>query len=129
VAVRSGAEANAALIRAFVGDWERRDTDAILAYFTEDAVYHCMPLPPVVGKPALAVWVRGFEGTPPARLEINHQVASAEVVMNERTDHITLNGRAVVLPICAVFELENGRIKAWREYLDLVPARAAFENT
>jgi limonene-1,2-epoxide hydrolase len=129
VAVRSGAEANDELIRAFVVDWERRDTDAILAYFTEDAVYHCLPLTPIVGKPALAVWVRGFERTPLARLYVHHQVASGEVVMNERTDHITLNARTVVLPICAVFELEGERIRAWREYLDLTPARAAFENT
>ena len=129
MAVRSGAEANDALIRAFVGDWERRDTDAVLTYFTEGAVYHCPPLTPIVGKPALAVWVRGFESTPPARLDIHHQIASLEVVMNERTDHITLNGRAVVLPICAVFELEGERIKAWREYLDLTLARAAFENS
>ena len=46
--------------------------------------------------------------------------------MNERTDYITINGVPVTLPICGVFEIENGRIKAWREYFDLGPARAAF---
>jgi limonene-1,2-epoxide hydrolase len=128
VAVRSGAEANDALIRAFVADWQRRDTDAILDYFTDDAVYHCMPLAPIVGKPALAEWVRGFESTPAARLDVHHQVASDAVVMNERTDHITLNGRPVVLPICAVFDVADGRIRAWREYLHLAPAAAAYEE-
>jgi hypothetical protein len=28
-------------------------------------------------------------------------------VMNERVDRITLNGRAVVLPICGVFEMRR----------------------
>jgi limonene-1,2-epoxide hydrolase len=35
----------------------------------------------------------------------------------------------VVLPICGVFEVEDGRIKAWREYFDLGPARAAYAAT
>ncbi len=126
VATRTLAESNDARIRAFIGAWGRRATDEILTYFTEEAVYHCTPLEPIVGKPALADWVRGFEGTPPARLDVHHQVASGEVVMNERTDHITLNGRPVTLAICAVFELGDGHIRAWREYLDLAPARAAF---
>jgi limonene-1,2-epoxide hydrolase len=39
-----------------------------------------------------------------------------------------MNGHPVVLPICGVFELEGGRIKAWREYFDLGPARAAYAN-
>lgn len=47
--------------------------------------------------------------------------------MNERTDYITLNRRPVTLPICGVFEIENGRIKAWREYFDLAPAKAAYD--
>jgi limonene-1,2-epoxide hydrolase len=70
--------------------------------------------------------VEGFAGVPPGRLVIHHQVATDDVVMNERTDHITLNGRPVVLPISGVFEIVDGRIKAWREYFDLGPARAAY---
>ena len=115
------------LVRDFIEAWEARDVEAILGYFADDAEYHCMPLTPVSGKPALAEWVRGFEGTPPARLRVHHQVAGDEVVMNERTDVVTLNGRSVTLPICAVFELSGGRIRAWREYLDLAPARVAYE--
>jgi limonene-1,2-epoxide hydrolase len=47
--------------------------------------------------------------------------------MNERVDDITLNGKPVTLPICAVFELRDGRIAAWREYFDLGPVRTAYE--
>ena len=122
-----GTEAsNDAMVRAFMAAWERRDTEHILDRFTDDAVYHSIPLTPIVGKPALRAWVAGFAGKPPGRLEIRHQVASGDVVMNERTDAITLNGKPVVLPICAVFEIEAGRIRAWREYFDMAPARAAY---
>jgi limonene-1,2-epoxide hydrolase len=120
---------NDAVVRAFMQAWERRDADFIIGCFTDDAVYHSMPLTPIVGKAAIAEWVRGFAGVPPGRLEIHHQVASADVVMNERTDRITLNGRPVTLPIAGVFEMRDGRIAAWREYFDLTPAKEAYASS
>jgi limonene-1,2-epoxide hydrolase len=126
MAARSDAAGNDALVRDFLAAWQRRDTEVIVGYFTDDAVYHCMPLTPITGKAALAEWVRGFDLKSPPRLDVHHQVASGDIVMNERTDYITLNGRPVTLPICAVFELDGGRIRAWREYLDLAPAKAAY---
>jgi limonene-1,2-epoxide hydrolase len=126
VAERTTEESNDRMIRDFLAGWERRDTRYIIDCFTDDAVYHSIPLTPIVGKQAIAEFVTGFADVAPGRLEIHHQVASGTVVMNERTDHITLNGNAVTLPICGVFELEDGRIKAWREYFDLGPAKAAY---
>jgi limonene-1,2-epoxide hydrolase len=70
--------------------------------------------------------VAAFETKPPGRLHIRHQVASGGVVINERIDDIVLNGTPVRLPISAVFEVEHGRIGAWREYFDSAPARAAY---
>jgi len=126
--VSDGSQAgNNSLIRELMRAWERRDADFIVDCFAEDAVYHSVPLSPIVGRAAIAEWVRGFAGVPAGRLEVHHQVASGGVVMNERTDSITLNGRPVVLPICGVFEMRDGRIRAWREYFDLAPARAAYE--
>lgn len=117
---------NDALITRFLGAWERRDTDAILECLADDAVYHAMPLPPIEGKPALTEWAAGFADKPPGRLVVHNQAAAGDVVINERTDYITLNGKPVTLPICAVFELRDGQIKAWREYFDLGPAREAY---
>jgi limonene-1,2-epoxide hydrolase len=124
----ASAEANDQVIRRFMNAWERRDSDFIIGCLAEDAVYHSMPLTPIVGKEAVAAWVGGFAGKPPGRLEVRHQVAASDVVMNERTDVIVLNGRTVTLPICAVFEMEDGKIRAWREYFDLAPAAAAYRE-
>ena len=44
---------NARLVRSFCDAFTRRDTDEILAYFTEDAVYHNIPMPAMTGKPAI----------------------------------------------------------------------------
>jgi limonene-1,2-epoxide hydrolase len=124
----SRAAANDALVRRFLAAWERRDTDLIMDTFADDGVYHSIPLEPIEGKAAVRAFVEAFADVPPGRLEIHHQVASERVVMNERTDSITLNGRPVVLPISGVFEIVDGHITAWREYFDLGPARAAFES-
>jgi len=119
---------NDAMVRDFLAAWERRDTEYIVDHFTDDGVYHSIPLTPIVGKAAIREFVAGFAGVPPGRLVIHHQVASGNVVMNERTDYITLNGRPVTLPICGVFEIEDGRIKAWREYFDLGPAKVGYDT-
>jgi limonene-1,2-epoxide hydrolase len=120
------AAANNQLVREFIAAWEQRDSDFIIGCFTDDAIYHSMPLSPIVGKKAIAAWVRAFDGVRPGRLEVHHQVASGNVVMNERTDRIVLNGQPVTLPIAGVFEMHEGRIRAWREYFDLTPAREAY---
>jgi limonene-1,2-epoxide hydrolase len=116
------------LIRRFLAAWERREVDVILECFADDAVYHATPLPPIVGKAALADWVAHFADVPPGRLDVHHQAASGDIVINERTDYITLNGKPVTLAICAVFALEDGRIKSWREYFDTGPAKAAYAD-
>ena len=70
------AEANDALVRGFLAAWERRDTAFILDRLSEDAVYHAMPLTPIVGKDALdgmgqrvrGRTARATRGAPPGRV-------------------------------------------------------------
>jgi limonene-1,2-epoxide hydrolase len=123
------ADANDVLVRRFISAWERRDTDFIVDSFTDDGVYHATPLDPIVGKAAIREFVASFEGKPPGRLEIRNQIAAETVVLQERIDYLTMNGKAVVLPIMGTFEIApEGRIAAWREYFDLGPVRAAYAS-
>ena len=115
----SNAAANDQLVRDFIAAWERRDTEHIVNGFAPDGVYHATPLAPIVGRAAIREFVAGFEGVPAGQLEIRHQIASEHVVMNERVDRITFDGRAVTLPIMGAFEIADGHITAWREYFDL----------
>ena len=125
----AGAAANDRMVREFLAAWERRDTAHIVDRFTEDGVYHSVPLTPIVGRAAIQEFVAGFAGKPSGRIEIHPQVATETVVMNERNDHIFLNGKPVSLRIMGVFEIRDGHIAAWREYFDLGPARAAYETS
>jgi limonene-1,2-epoxide hydrolase len=108
---------------------ERRDSRFIVEHFADDGVYHSTPLSPIIGKAAIRDFVAKFAGVPPGQLQIRHQPASVNIVMSERTDRIFINDKLVTLPICGVFEIEYGLFKAWREYFDIGPAKAAYGET
>jgi limonene-1,2-epoxide hydrolase len=114
------------VVTRFVAAWERADPDELLDYFTEDAVWHPMPLKPAVGRVALrdaiSLWLRA---TTQLGAEISSQISDGKTVMHERTDRFSLGGREYESPVCAVFEIDNGRISAWREYFDMSPFAAA----
>jgi limonene-1,2-epoxide hydrolase len=91
---------NDAMIRAFLAAWERRDTEFIVDHFADDGVYHSIPLAPIVGKRAIREFVAGFVDVPPGRLVVHHQIASGDVVMNERTDSVVASAQVDTWWVC-----------------------------
>jgi limonene-1,2-epoxide hydrolase len=121
-----GASDSGKIVSEFVASWATDDVDLMLSYFHDDAVYHNIPMAPAVGTAAIRGLLTQFLlGMEDFRAEVHHQVASGDVVMQERTDHFVVDGQPRELPICGVFELEDGRIKSWREYFDLSPFAGA----
>jgi limonene-1,2-epoxide hydrolase len=106
------------LVRDFAAAWGRGDTEAILATFTDDAVYHNIPMDPLSGKDEIRAFLDGIlaDGI---TFEIHHQVVAGNIVMNERTDTLVLGDSPVSLPVMGVFEVEGDKIKAWRDYFDM----------
>ena len=108
------------VVRDFCAAWEARDQQRILDAFTDDAVYHNMPMQPAKGKDA----IKGLLSmilTPASDVmfEIKHIVADGDVVMTERIDSFEIAARTVTLPVMGVFEVRDGKIAAWRDYFDL----------
>ncbi|MCP2297317.1 limonene-1,2-epoxide hydrolase [Nocardia amikacinitolerans] len=115
------------LVRAMCRSWSDPDPDRIASYFAEDAVYHNIPMEPIVGRTAIRDFIAGFLTTFDAiDFDIHHQVTSGNVVMNERTDTLRGNGRDTPLPVMGVFEVDNGAIAAWRDYFDMAAINRAF---
>ncbi len=116
---------NEQIIDEFSAAWSRLDADELAGYFTEDAVWNFSPTEVVVGRAnvltALADFLRDTSGV---TFEIRHQMSSGNLVFNERIDHSIWGDKKVSLPVVGVFELENGKIKAWRDYFDM----ATFNN-
>ena len=118
---------NDAIVSDFCAAWSRGDADAIVDAFTDDAVYHNIPMDPIVGRAAIDGVVRTFLAGGTVEFETLHQVANGDLVMNERIDRIARDGGTVELPVMGVFELRDGRIAAWRDYFDVAMWRAGSD--
>ncbi|HWA59863.1 MAG TPA: limonene-1,2-epoxide hydrolase family protein [Caulobacteraceae bacterium] len=111
---------NAAVIRNFIAAWSRLDADELASYFTEDGVYHNMPTGPVAGRAAVRGLIAGFiKAWSSTTWETLNLVAAGDVVIAERVDRTKVGDRAVDLPCCGVFEMQDGKIKVWRDYFDM----------
>jgi limonene-1,2-epoxide hydrolase len=93
------------MIREFFGAWERRDADHVASCFTEDGIYHNIPMEPLVGKTAIREFLAQRADVAPPLIEIHHQVVSGDIVRNERT--------ATCPTIPETFEVDAGTVVPW----------------
>ncbi len=108
------------VVRDFCAAWEARDQPRILDAFTDDGVYHNMPLEPAVGKVAIAALLGVILGPASAvKFEIRQIAAVGDVVLTERVDRFVMGAKTVELPVMGAFEVRDGKIAAWRDYFDL----------
>ncbi len=112
---------NAEVVRAFIAAWSRLDVEELVGYFTPDGTYYNMPIAPVSGHDALRPFITGFiSGWASTEWEVLHLVESGDLVIAERVDRtITPDGKQIELPCCGVFEMEQGKIRVWRDYFDM----------
>jgi limonene-1,2-epoxide hydrolase len=116
------------LVTEFCALWSNPDPEKILSYFTEDGVYHNIPMTPAQGRSAikefLGLMLDGFAGID---FTVHRQFSQGNVVMNERTDVMRrTDGGRLELPVMGVFEVRDGRIAAWRDYFDMATVTAAL---
>jgi limonene-1,2-epoxide hydrolase len=110
---------NERIVTDFCNAWSRMDGDELANYFTPDGIWHNIPMEPIQGREVIRERLKGLpQRFKEFQIEILHQVASGNLVMNERIDYMTRERERVALPVMGIFELENGKIKAWREYFD-----------
>ena len=111
---------NENIIREFIAAWSRLDADELSSYFAEDGIYHNIPTAPVEGRAnvrgMIAAFIKPWTAT---QWDILNLVSAGDVVIAERLDRTQAGDKSVDLPCTGVFELENGKIKVWRDYFDL----------
>jgi limonene-1,2-epoxide hydrolase len=111
---------NEKIVREFIAAWSRLDVDEIVSYFAEDGVYHNMPTQPVKGHAALRQFIAAFlKMWSKTDWDVLNIMSKGDVVIAERLDRTVAMGMNVDLPCCGVFEMENGKIKFWRDYFDM----------
>ena len=109
------------IVTDFCNAWPRKNIEELLAFFTDDAVYHKIPVEPARGKAAIRAVINSFL---PAAKSIEFKVlksaGAGNFVMNERVDVFDLGGgKTISLPVAGVFEVNGGKISAWRDYFDM----------
>jgi limonene-1,2-epoxide hydrolase len=108
-------------VTQFCAAWPSLDLDTLVAFFSDDAVYHNIPVDPVVGRDAIRATLEGFTaGVESVEFEVVHAVADGPIVLTERIDRfIWPTGHVLVLPVMGTFEVHDGLITQWRDYFDM----------
>jgi limonene-1,2-epoxide hydrolase len=108
------------LVRKFCAQWEKGDIETLIDYFADDAVYHNIPVDPVVGMDAIRATIQMFtSGVQRVEFRVRNIVGEGDIVLTERVDVFVLPTTTIELPVMGTFEVRDGKIAAWRDYFDL----------
>jgi limonene-1,2-epoxide hydrolase len=108
-----------AVVHDFVAAWNANDMNRVLALMDDDVRYHNMPVAPLDGRRAVAEYLASKGGFDWINWKLLAIAANGDRVLTERVDDFSIGGVEVSLPIMGAFEIENGKIKAWRDYFDM----------
>jgi len=109
------------VVRGFIAACASRDVDEAVAVLTDDVEYDNVPIGKVFGPAAVRAALTGdiFAAAADCEWVIVRQVSTGPVVMNERIDRFRIGDRWLEIPVVGIFELDDGRIRLWRDYFDL----------
>ena len=107
-------------VTRFCEAWSRLDLDEIVGFLSDDAVYHNIPVDPVVGPEGIrGIFAMFTTGVDSIEFQVKNIAANGNVVLTERVDVFVLPHVTVELPVMGTFEVRDGKIAAWRDYFDL----------
>jgi limonene-1,2-epoxide hydrolase len=108
----------------FIEAWPTKNASDLQGFFSQDAVYHNIPLEAVRGRDAIRATLEGFmELGGEVEVDVSNVVADGDLVVVERVDHFIDSSGRRSLPIMGIFEIRDGVISAWRDYFDLSELR------
>ena len=113
------------IVRTFCGNVSTRDLAAIEPLLADDIVFMNVGLEIYRGRQAVLDHFRHVWPMFPDTFDfrIRNLGVTENRVYTERVDVLGVNGRDVYLPLLGIFEIENARIKHWRDYSDMLMVR------
>ncbi len=114
-------------VLTFIAAWNTMDWDAACDLLSDDVIWHNIPMESIQGRESVEAAIRGMapEGVDWEVISIaesggENSSESGGKVLTERVDRFDMpGGKKINLPVMGTFELENGKITAWRDYFDL----------
>ncbi len=109
-----------ATVQKMIEAWNTRNWQQVYELFAADGVLESMMLPtPTVGREAISKRIGALaKDISRIELRIRHMGVADGVVFIERVDDFVYRGKHGAVPVVGVVEVEQGRVKAWREYYD-----------
>jgi limonene-1,2-epoxide hydrolase len=103
--------------------WPSLSLDAWRSLFAPKAVYRNLPIPgDVIGPEAIHAFLQGPIAQFDVKCDVLSVVADGRRIAVERLEHFSQrDGKRAPfdLPVLGIFEVEAGKLTAWRDYFDL----------
>ena len=115
--------ANIEAVRKLCERWAWLSEKEFAELIAENCSYYDVPFPKAkaIGPKAAHAKLSPMQKDWDVRLEVVSIVGDANTVIAERVEHFKNKSNAVEpceLPVVGVFEMADGKIKAWRDYWD-----------
>jgi limonene-1,2-epoxide hydrolase len=113
------ADEQLATVERMIQAWNAQEWERVYESFAQDGVLHSMMTEPVVGREAIKQRLAALVASVPRiELRVVRMGIADGVVFMERVDEYVRGEERAAVPVVGVIEVENGRVKAWREYYD-----------
>lgn len=126
---RTAATSPADVVRSFIAAWNANDLERVVAHLHPQIVYHNVPVEPIRGREAVRAYLFGKGGFDWVDWKLLAIAETGHKVLTERIDDFGIGGRDVSLPLMGIFEIEDGLIRAWRDYFDMPMYRRQLEQS
>lgn len=117
------------VVRSFIAAWNANDLPRIVGHLHPDVVYHNIPVAPIHGRAAVKAYLDSKGGFDWVNWKLLAIAESGNKVLTERVDDFGVSGASISLPVMGTFEIEDGLIRAWRDYFDLDSYRRQLPAT
>jgi limonene-1,2-epoxide hydrolase len=121
------------IVRAFCANVSDRNIATIEPLLADDIVFMNVGLEIYRGKQAVLDHFNGPKGVwdmfpDTFEFRIRNLGITDSRVYTERVDIVGVNGHDARLPLLGIFEIENGKIKHWRDYSDMTMVRRLLKG-
>jgi limonene-1,2-epoxide hydrolase len=115
------------VVRSFIAAWNANDLERVVAHLHPDVLYHNIPVEPIRGREAVRAYLFSKGGFEWINWKLHAIAESGQQVLTERSDDFGIGGRDISLPVMGTFDIEDGLIRAWRDYFDMTMYRRQLE--
>ncbi|GAB2999743.1 limonene-1,2-epoxide hydrolase family protein [Mycobacterium bourgelatii] len=109
---------NIRVVEGFLNALQDEDFDTVEASFDDNLVYENAGYSRIKGGRRTAALLRRMEGRIGFEVKIHRVAADGSAVLTERTDVLVFGPLRIQFWVCGVFEVRDGRITLWRDYVD-----------